>query len=386
MINEMAMLLIGAPRQRELIQRQSRSASRQGPYLPVGFMACLLVVTLAGCGRSGTPRVDLRLEPESVTIGTDDADAVDLSRDLEVRVTNNSGRSYRIVDVASSCACTLAGPLSATTLAPGEHCTAQFRVTVPRVGKTVTWAEFVTIPAAVPPLRMRFELIGEDDLLPRIVLSPSGIPLIGEIAGEAAETSATVTTLEQSGAEHWLSGAEADSSDIQVRLQPASADEELPNGIVRRTYTMDVIGCVPADRFGQRVQIHLIAGGSRRDRIIANPPIWVGPERRSPCIALPAVLTVNRNEFAASGGQTKRVQLFGPADGGSGDWNVKAPDWVSVKIQPPEQMRGGLVAVAVIEPAGRIPSDVTDVEIIAGQGGDHDGPSEWRIVLHVRDE
>lgn len=66
----------------------------------------------------------------------------------------------------------------------------------------------------------------------------------------------------------------------------------------------------------------------------------MGPERRSPYIALPAVLTVNRNELAASGGQTKRVQLFGPADGGSGDWNVKAPDWVSVKIQTPEQMRG----------------------------------------------
>lgn len=349
----------------------------------IRLAACLFSVALASCGCSGTPAVELHLEPESVTIGIDDVDSQDLSRELEVSITNNSSKSYRIVDVISSCACTLAGPLSATLLAPGEHCISQFRVTVPRVGKTVSWAEIVTEPASVPPLRVRFELIGGGDHVPRIEVTPSSIPLIGEIAGERVEAAATVTTLERAGSEHWLTGAEADSSDFQVHLRPTEDDEEVARGGVRRRYSLDLIARVPAERFGQRVQIHLLQGRPRAERIVMNPAIWAAPERRSAYMASPEVITLSRIELAAAGGQGKKVLLFGDNDDPAADWNVQAPDWVSVKIQPPETVRERLVAVAVIEPVGSAPSEITDVEILVGRGVHDDSRSVWRIVLHV---
>jgi hypothetical protein len=119
-------------------------------------------------------------------------------------------------------------------LAPGDRCTAQFRVAVPRVGTTVSWAEIVTEPAAVRPLRVSFELIRGGDNVSRIEVTPSSIPLIGEIAGERVEAAAIVTTLERAGSEHWLNGAEADFSDFQVHLSPTVDSEEVSRDGVRR--------------------------------------------------------------------------------------------------------------------------------------------------------
>jgi len=77
------------------------------------------------------------------------------------------------------------------------------------------------------------------------------------------------------------------------------------------------------------------------------------------------------------------VLLFGDNDDPAADWIVQAPDWVSVKIQPPETVRERLVAVAVIEPVGNAPSEISDVEILVGRGVNDDSQSAWRIVLHV---
>jgi hypothetical protein len=85
-----------------------------------------------------------------------------------------------------------------------------------------------------------------------------------------------------------------------------------------------VIGRVPAERFGQRVQIHLLAGRPRSQRIAMNPAIWAVPERRSAFIASPAVISLSRIELAAAGGQLKKVRLIRVNDDPAAIWDVHA--------------------------------------------------------------
>ncbi|MDX1966925.1 MAG: hypothetical protein SFV23_07125 [Planctomycetaceae bacterium] len=227
------------------------------------------------------------------------------------------------------------------------------------------------------------ELIGDEDIVPRIETIPTEIPLTGEIAGSQVETTAVIRTLERAGSDHWLTGAATDSPGCSVQLQPFARDEQLSHGAVRRIYRLSVSGRTPADNYGPRCRVSLLQGDKLHDKIREHAAIWVIPERRSQHYASPSVLTVNRLNPAESEVVTRKVLLFGPADTPLDELKVQAPTWIRARLQPPDNARQRLVATAIIEFDRRIPDDAADGEISVRYESLQSDQPNWRIDLHI---
>lgn len=188
-------------------------------------------------------------------------DDSDQQREVTCRLINRSSVSYRIKNVATSCACTLTEPLSVSEVLPGSEVVLRLRASIPKHGTKEVMVRVETIPALEQMPSLRLVLSGQKRQLPYIESLPLPLRLTGNVGGEWVTHKYDLVTVEAAGSPAWIDNIHGTQETIKAVLNIPPTETEFVPGSVKRTYQIDVSGLVP-DSVEQRHSSNLVINTS----------------------------------------------------------------------------------------------------------------------------
>lgn len=200
-------------------------------------LTALLIVGLAYVQQPArTPLPEhLFIEPRFVLFdGTDDIEDV-----ASIQIANRGPTPIRVLEVTSSCGCTLADPIEQPDLEPGATTLLRIRGTPPTAGER---RAFVDLECDLPQskrTRIEVHLKGKPIPLPSLKHSPETVFIRGP-REDVHESHFEIETIEVSGTPDWLGQPTGIPAPFEIHLEHRNEAPSRDAGQVQRTYRYQV--------------------------------------------------------------------------------------------------------------------------------------------------
>lgn len=160
------------------------------------FVVCLLASTVVFVIQGPTKDVPfkpgLSVAPRQLVVRVEDA-----GQPFVFRIQNTSTAPVRIVDVETSCGCTVVTGVAGRFLQPNETVEVRVQVSPPTIGEKTSRLTIRTIPAQSSPAVVSVTLKGKDLVPPYITYCPDVVSLTGTTTSSEVVTGFEVHTVEQ---------------------------------------------------------------------------------------------------------------------------------------------------------------------------------------------
>lgn len=207
------------------------------------FVVCLLISTIVFVIQGPTKdipfKLDLSVEPRQLVVRVEDAD-----QPLVFRIHNRGTAPVRIVDVETTCGCTVVTGVAGRFLQPNETVEVRVQVSPPTIGEKTSRLTIHTIPAQSSPTVVSVTLKGKDLVPPYIAYCPDVVSLSGTTTSSEVVTGFEVHTVEQIASPLLLVREQYKDSDLQIWFDSEPREEPL-FGSVRRIYNLKAAGRLP---------------------------------------------------------------------------------------------------------------------------------------------
>lgn len=249
--------------------------------MPVRFwLLCLSVVCLSMYGmlslKKSTP-----LSSEQLTSLIAQPTVIEARHDAKIShhplQLLNSGRvPIHIVEMKTTCGCTLVSEVPDQPIAPGQKCLVKVRATPPGFGEMRSYLTIRTEPALPHPLVVTVKLFGKELPVPFVSHAPEIAQLSGTEPSAEAITEFEVQTVELIDAPLFLKRQQCDHEGLRIWFEDDPLEEPLFDGKVRRIYKMKVAGSLPASDIETTKDRHLIV----TETTVSQPPKSIIVESR----------------------------------------------------------------------------------------------------------
>lgn len=209
---------------------------------PLAFVSCGLLTLLLAAGCTTKPGA-LSIIPAQVHVQSSAANPAGQATAVDVRLRNDGGRPLTILNVHTSCTCTVAEAVKTPRLLPGQETTLKLNVTPPQFGKTQSEVTIVSdIPStSVIPLQLE----GDSEPIPHLRSQSRQLELIGKVPGDAVRGDVAITTVEQRGSTPWIRGLVSTPAGMTAVLRQPVSESPIADDLVRRQYLFDVSSPCP---------------------------------------------------------------------------------------------------------------------------------------------
>jgi hypothetical protein len=199
----------------------------------------------SGPTRAGRTGGLLAIVPSTLEVRVDDGGGV--VRRVHVTLSNPGQIPVSILSIESSCNCTIAAPLSQTTLQPGESVSLALSVTLPAPGyRETSFIRVHTDSAQMPEARLTLQLVGSDCNLPTLLAAQRQLQVVAR-PGDELVRAIVIHTREEASSEPWIRSVSTTDDRVAAHLQSIDLDTNIPYpNRVERTYHIDVAIKVPA--------------------------------------------------------------------------------------------------------------------------------------------
>ena len=328
-----------------------RNGGREPAPQIISF-ACVLMVVLAGCGSRAVPPVvgELSIVPTELELTAKDES--NRQQDVTCRLVNRSDKSVRIVNVSTSCACTLTEPLAISTLAPNMDAQLRLRVSIPSHGRKEVVVRVETSPPSVDSPSIRLILIGPERKLPYVESPVIDLRLTGHRAGEWVAQECDVVTVEEAETTPWIKGVAAPDDAIQASMTLPPSEELYGPMRVRRTYRLAVRGQLPAATERPRSHTLVIATDDRLSTSATDPYVIRATTVLEPLVRIvPKEISFHRSRID-HWPVVRNVMLVGPPGNQlSFDVIEPLPSWIEVGMSSDSASKQNrLIRVVIHEP------------------------------------
>jgi hypothetical protein len=233
--------------------------------MPLGMVLFIFLIIsgLSGCSFPGRQAAvgELSVIPAEVELRAEDGS--DHVREVICRLINRTDTDVQILNVSTSCACTLSEPLAISKLAPSTETRLRLRVTIPSHGRKEVVVQVATSPPSVAPPSIRLVLIGAERKLPYVESPPAELRLRGYKSKEWVSRECDVVTVEQAGTKPWIKGVAVSDDEIQANIAPAPIEQPYGPIQVKRTYRLTIRGSLPEDEGRDRYHSVIIITDNR---------------------------------------------------------------------------------------------------------------------------
>ena len=322
-------------------------------------MAGVLMVALGGCGSRSVPRVvgELSIIPADMELTAKDES--DRQQDVTCRLVNRSDKSVRIVNVSTSCACTLNEPLAISKLAPNMEAQLRLRVSIPAHGRKEVVVRVETDPPSIDPPSIRLVLLGPERKIPYVDSSPIELRLTGHKTGGWVAQECDMVTVEEAETTPWIKGVVAPDDAIQASMTLPPSEELYGPMRVRRTYRVAIRGQLPAADERPRSHTLVVATDDRLSASVADPYVIRATTVLEPLVrVVPRAISLHKSRVDRWP-VMRNVMLVGPP-GNQLSFDVidPLPSWVVIgSPQDADSQQNRLIRVEIHEP----PADANGV-------------------------
>jgi hypothetical protein len=170
------------------------------PLATIAGFGCWWLHDQSG-GQPGEPGI-LIAEPAEVVVSRQQAGS---QQTVTVSLRNGGTRPVRILQITTTCGCTVAEPLKTSEIASGDSMPLALKANVPNYGRRLVVVQ-VTTDRDTPDLRIPLTLIGDELPPPHVRSRPPRVELSGSVPGAEVSREIVVFTVERVGTDAWLTG------------------------------------------------------------------------------------------------------------------------------------------------------------------------------------
>ncbi len=207
------------------------------------FVVCLLVSTIVFVIQGPTKDVPLKpglsVEPRQLVVRVENAD-----QPLVFQIQNMGSAPVRIIDVETTCGCTVVSGVAGRFLQPNETLEMQVQASPPSIGEKTSLLTIHTAPAQSSPATVSVTLKGKDLVPPYIAYCPETVSLSGAMTSSEVVTDFEVHTVEQTASPLLLLREQYKDTDLRIWFDSDPREEPL-FGNVRRIYKFKAAGRLP---------------------------------------------------------------------------------------------------------------------------------------------
>ncbi len=163
---------------------------------------------------------------------------------ITLDLSNVGAGPLTILDVETTCGCTLPEPLSASVIAPGQSVTLHIKASVPAHGEKVSRVSVMTDSATTARIDVPVILRGRELTPPYIETAPGQVELTGTTPEQDVEQTFVVSVVEETS-RTWLTGLTSDVAGFDLDHVELIKEEPLTQQTVRRWYQFRIHGWLP---------------------------------------------------------------------------------------------------------------------------------------------
>jgi len=262
--------------------------------------------------------IDLGLvaAPDSFDVSVND-ESPQIQR-VVARLRNASHKPSHIIEVKSSCGCTVPDRVPAQPVPPGKSLELPLAVSPPGVGTKQILVSVTTDSTVTPTVSLRITAYGTALTAPCVMFGPKRLQFTGKRPGEVVEQELTIQTVERRDEPPWIIGAKSQADWLTVKPTNGPETERSIDDMERRTYRILLMAKVPRSEqsISTALDLKKVYDGSR-----AVAPVWVTAAYSPPLRAIPSLLNVR---FGADESTVERTVLI--VASGLEEWNCKVVD------------------------------------------------------------
>lgn len=286
-----------------------------------------------GCGEGSSRHAageagigSLVAEPPEVHFVRDPSPEHPRANQTVVQLRNEGSEPLNIMKVQTTCACTVAQPLTTTELAPGDEVELNLNLNPPNFGRRETRVLVQTDIKDAQPLVIPIVLEGNTLESPQLKEYPRQVQLTGFRPGTVAQTRIGIWTIEFDDAPPWLTGLRSTSGAITAKPAGEPVEERAGEGVLRRFYQFSVDADVPdfsRQTNTDSLQFETRTGNVDRHILVSVqcvPAIRVVPEQLYFSVTPDSVFPIER-----------KIMLIG--DSPSLSWTVEGSDATPAWLQ-----------------------------------------------------
>jgi hypothetical protein len=273
---------------------------------------------------------DAPVEPGEAALTVDPSLVIfDSTRTTEfvaaVNIKNIGKRRVQLINVTSSCGCTLAEPPDKDQLEPGESTTLRISGNPPGAGEKQSYVQIESDCDNGAVTRINVVLRGQELPVPRIAYAPDKVTLQSHRA-EMHTVKYEVQTIERKGSSNWLTKRFEVPTPLTVIVDGPRESSYDDDALVRRAYTLSISGPVDPEA---PIDLRLAISTTTSQTI----PLRITSEYAPPVKAVPNTLFVDARSGDLSR-CTRSLMVVGTATVSSlPDAYVDSPEdeWLQVR-------------------------------------------------------
>lgn len=228
----------------------------------------------------------LKAEPDFFELSTSGA-SVPLR--IVAHLRNTSHQPIEILNVKSSCGCTVPDPLPTQPVGPGKTAELPIMVSPAEFGTTHITLTIATNSNSTPSIPVKITARGKTVHAPYVAFAPLQMRLAGNQPDATIEQEFTIQAIENRDAGPWIQAIKTRDPSVKCEIVGTPDDKTYLGEIIRRIYVIRVQGKL-AGRNSIIAELE-IATATPATRPVA--PIWVSVLYEPAVRAVPSLLTVH---------------------------------------------------------------------------------------------